>query len=216
MMNILSPQILLTVVFLTLVFLHLARKNSGVLTAYGLQSLAIVLLLFASLAETHSLSLLLVALFTLLVKVILAPLFFGRLIARHRLTFSASTYLNTPLTLIIISVLTATAYSQKLLPLTSIIPDHQALLALAFSSLLLSLFLIVNRKGALSQIVGILSLENSIVAFVIFSGLEQSPSLQLGIIFDIFVWLIIATVFVSMVYRHFSSLDVTAMKNLKD
>jgi len=68
----------------------------------------------------------------------------------------------------------------------------------------------------LSQIIGILSLENTIVAFTIFAGLEQSASLQIGIIFDIFVWLIIATVFVSMIYKHFGSLDVTSMKTLKD
>ena len=80
----------------------------------------------------------------------------------------------------------------------------------------LSLFLIINRKSALSQIVGILSLENSIVAFAIFAGLEQSLSLQIGILFDISVWLIIATVFMSMMYTHFGSLDVTDMKKLKD
>jgi len=46
--------------------------------------------------------------------------------------------------------------------------------------------------------------------------LEQSPTLQLGIIFDIAVWIVISTVFTSMIYQHFGSLDVTEMKSLKD
>lgn len=215
-MNILTLQFLLGVVFGTIIFLHITKKNFGAALTYGLQSLAITGILLGSFFETNNLSLLFIALLVLLVKVILAPIFFIKLIQKHELTFSVSTYLNTPLTLIIIALLTFVAQSDKFAPLTSILPPNQALLSLAFSSILLSLFLLINRKGALSQIIGILSLENSIVAFTIFAGLEQSPALQLGIIFNIFIWLIIATVFVSMIYKHFGSLDITSMNNLKD
>jgi len=127
-----------------------------------------------------------------------------------------STYFSTPLILIIISILTFIAYSDKFLPLTSIIPNNQALLSIALSVIFMSLFLIINRKGALSQIIGILSLENSILAFIIFAGLEQSPGLQIGVIFNMFIWIIIASVFISMIYKHFGTLNVTSMKNLKD
>jgi hydrogenase-4 membrane subunit HyfE len=51
--------------------------------------------------------------------------------------------------------------------------------------------------------------------FAALAGLEQSPVLQLGIVFDITVWFVISTMFVSMIYRHFGSLDVTNMKKLK-
>ncbi len=154
--------------------------------------------------------------FTFIVKVILSPLFFVRLIKKYKLSFSVNTYLSMPITLIVIAILTFMAHSKKFLPLTSIVPDHQVILSLALSALFVSLFLIVNRKEALSQIISILSLENSIVVFAIFAGLEQSPSLQIGIIFNIFVWIMIATVFVSMIYKHFGSSDVTSMNNLKD
>jgi hydrogenase-4 component E len=127
-----------------------------------------------------------------------------------------SNYINTPLTLIIVAALTAIAHSSLFTPLVNIVPGNQELLSLALSAIFISLFLIVNRKGALSQIVGVLSLENSIVAFAFFAGLEQAPSLQLGIIFDISAWVVIATVFMSMIYKHFGSLDVTEMKSLKD
>jgi hydrogenase-4 membrane subunit HyfE len=82
--------------------------------------------------------------------------------------------------------------------------------------MLISIFIMVNRKGALSQIIGVLSFENCIVAFGIFAGLEQSSVLQLGIIFDIGAWLVIATVLVAMVYRHTGSLDVTNLRHLRD
>ncbi|MDP2642434.1 MAG: hypothetical protein Q8P62_01160 [Candidatus Peregrinibacteria bacterium] len=209
-------QFLLGVIFLTIVFLHIAKKNFGAAIAYGIQSLAVVLILVNSFLETGTISLLFIILLEFIVKVLLAPIFFIRLIKKNKLKFSVSTYLNTPLTLIVIAVLTAIVHSQKLVPLTGIIMANQELLALALSAIFLSLFLIVNRRGALSQIAGVLSFENSIVAFSVFAGLEQSAALQVGIIFDIIIWLIIAIVFASMLYKHFGSLDVTSMRHLKD
>ena len=152
----------------------------------------------------------------LIVKVILAPLFFIRLIKKDALAFSVSTYLNTPLTIISIAILTFIAHYQKFSPLTNIVPANQDSLSLALSAMFLSLLLIINRKGALSQILGVLSLENSIVAFVIFAGLEQNPALQIGIIFNIGIWILIATIFMSMILKHFGTLNVSSMNNLKD
>jgi hydrogenase-4 component E len=215
-MTITLPEILLAIIFLTIVFLHIAKKNMAVVVAYGIQSSAIVAILFESFVQTGNLSLLFLVLLVFVVKVVLAPIFFVKLIKKHELAFSVSMYLNMPLTLIVLAGLTAVANSNKFAPLTNIIPANQTLLSLALSAMLLSLFLIINRKGALSQIVGILSLENSIVAFAVFAGLEQSLGLQVGIIFNISIWLVIATVFMSMIYRHFGTLDVTSMTDLKD
>lgn len=212
----LFAQFFLILFFISIVFLHIAKKKIGIAIIYGVQSFATLMLLVISFFETKSISLLLVVLLVLIIKVILTPVFIIQLIEKYKLKFSVSTYANMPLTLIIVAVLTAIAYSDIFKPLVAIIPVHKQFLSLALSAFFISLFLIVNRKGALSQIIGILSLENSIVAFAFFAGLEQSPALQAGIIFDLFVWFIIATIFISMIYKHFGSLDVTEMKHLKD
>lgn len=215
-MDISIAQILAEIIFGTIIFLHVSKRNFQAVLAYGLQSLLVVAILSRSFVETGDMLMLIVILCSLLVKVILAPIFFIKLINKNKLLFSVSTYLGTPLSLITISILTLIAYSHKLEPLTNIIPANHMLLSLMLASIFLSIFLLINRKGALSQIIGVLSLENSIVIFSFFAGLEQSPELQLGILFNIFIWLIIATVFMSMVLRHFGSLNITAMNKLKD
>lgn len=215
-MSIFFLQFLLGAVFLTTIFLHLTKKELGAVVAYSLQSLIIVIILLNSFFETNNIPLLLVILATLVVKVILAPIFFIKLIKQYKLTFSVSTYLNTPLTLVVLATLTAVAHSANFAALTNIVPAHYALLSLALAAIFISLFLIVNRKGAISQALGVISIENSILAFAVFAGLEQSPLLQIGIIFDILIWLVIATVFIAMIYRHFGGLDTSLMQNLKD
>lgn len=213
------PQILFLmeiIIFASVIFLHLTRKNSLAITLYALQSLVVSGLLFVSYLREPSWMSLLLCVVVMVVKVIIAPYFFYKLVRNSHLKFSASTYLSSPMTLVCLAGLVAFTYSHFFQPLTILSLENADALLLAAAVMLSSIFLIINRKGVLSQMIGILSLENAIVSFAFFSGLEQGPGLQLGIMFDILVWVIIATVFASMVYKQFGSLDVTAMQNLKE
>jgi hydrogenase-4 component E len=215
-MNLVFPQVFMTLIFITIVFFHIAKKNFAVAVAYGVQSFGIVMLLAFSYFKTGSPTFLLIAALGFIVKVIMAPIFIIHQINKHELKFLVNNYTNLPLTLIIVAALTATANSGLFTPLVTLQPANRELLTLALAAMLISVFLIINRKGAISQIVGVLSLENSIVAFGLFSVIDQSLILEIGIVFSISVWIIIATVFISMIYKHFGSLDVTQMKHLKD
>lgn len=209
-------QILIIVIFLASVFLNIAKANSTAISLYALQSFAVSAILFLSYLEHKQGLFLLVILVTVAIKVIAAPSFFSNLIKKHQIKFSANTYLSTPLTLLVVTALTVTAYSSNVFStITSIMSDNSRLIGLSLAIILISIFLIINRKGVISQMIGVLSLENGIVCFANFSGLEQNPSLQIGIIFDIFIWIAIATVFASMIYNKFGSLDTTDMNILK-
>ena len=208
--------ILIITIFLTAVSLNIVKKNFNGVVLYVLQSLAVSAMIFDSFINEGHKMMLLVFLLTFSLKVVVAPLFFSRLIKKHRLTFSATTYLSLPITLIIITILTILTHSNILSALSSISKDNTAYLSMALAVILISIFMVVNRKGVISQMIGILSLENGIVAFAFFAGLEQFPGLEIGIIFNLCIWVVIATAFASMIYKQFGSLDVTTMKILKD
>jgi hydrogenase-4 component E len=218
-MNYFTSQFLFfleTVLFLSVIFMHLAKKNFAVIFLYAVQSLIVTFILFASSLKEDSLLLMAVATATFFVKVVIAPYFFFGLMKKHRLQFSVSTYLNGPMTLIVLTLLTAFSYSHLFIPLTILSPYDGNALLLSVGMILISLFLIINRKGVLSQMVGILSLENAIVSFAYLTDLEASAGAQVGILFDILVWIVIATGFASMIYRHFGSLDASAMQHLRE
>lgn len=208
-------QILILIVFLTTVFLNSVKRNLTVIALYATQSLAVAALLLVSFFEHRSGLLLLVIFLTLAVKSIAAPLFFIKLVKKHQLIFSMKTYLNMPFTLLSIAILTVVAHSDIFSSLTAIMAGNKNMIALSIAVMLISFFLIINRKSVISQIMGILSLENGIVCFGIFSGLEQAPGLQIGIIFNIFIWISIATMFASVLYSQFGTHDTTEMKLLK-
>jgi hydrogenase-4 component E len=203
-------------IFTSVILIHLSKKNSFAISLYMAQSLVVALFLLSSALVESSWTLALVAASVFIVKVIIAPHFFRNLIKKHQLKFSVSTYLNEPMTLIVLAGLTAFAHSSFFSPLVILSQENFHALLLAVATILISIFVIINRKGALSQMIGILSLENAIVSFAFLSGLEQNAGPQLGIVFDILVWVIIATVFASMIYKQFGTLDVSLMQNLKE
>lgn len=214
-----SPEILLTfaaIIFVSVGFMHLVQKEVTVVKLYILQSVAIVALLLISSFENLSILLIVAILSTIAVKIIIAPYFFFGLINRHQIKLSANTYLNTPYTLMVIAGLVALTQTNFLKPLATLAPLGENLLFISIATILVSLFLSINRKDAMSQMFGVLSLENGIVSFALFAGLEQSPALQLGITVNILIWVVIASVFVSMIFKQFGSLDVSNMKNLTE
>ncbi|MBI4215274.1 MAG: hypothetical protein HY602_00940 [Parcubacteria group bacterium] len=204
-------------ILMSVMLMHLAKKNAAVVSLYLLQSSAVALILFILAAEEQSLGLLISAALTLLVKAVIAPWFFFKLIREQKLKLAVSTYLTTPLTLLALLLLTLLAQSEVFFPLITLFPAvSDKSFVILMSAILISLFLIINRKGVLSQIVGVLSLENGIVALGSFMGIKQTLALELGIAFDIFIWIFIAVVFMAKIHKHFGTLNITAMKNLVD
>jgi len=208
--------IIAIVIFLAVVGFHLSRKNDNLVFLYIVQSGAVALLLFIPAIHEMNFFLLLAAVLTLAIKAIFAPYFFFRLIKRHEMTFTSNTYLSLPLTLIVLSLLAGLAYSHVFRPLFELSGGNAHAIPLAIAAIFVSIFLSINRRGALSQIIGVLSLENGIVALTSFLGVEEASGLDIGVSFDIAVWVVIAVLFLSMIYKQFGSLDVSTMKNLKE
>lgn len=210
--------ILETVIFASVLFMQFVKKNSSSVYLYMAQSIAIVSLLvsFTFISGDHSNFILFVIFSVILVKIIIAPYFFLRIIKKNNLTFSDGSYLKAPITLLSVALLillTRASFFQSLVFLSI---EKQGFLMISLSAILASLFVIINRKGVISQVFGLLSLENSIVSFALFAGLEQDASLQLGITFDILIWTIITVLFTSMIYKQFGTIDVNEMKKLTE
>ncbi len=202
--------------FLAAIFMHLVKKNANLIRLYVAQSLAVsVLLLVIGLSEGEQ-SLIWIAVLTFAIKSVAAPAFFFRLMRRFGSQFTASNYLNTPLTLLVLAALIILAYSRVFLPLGTLVPQAVGYLSLTLSIVFVSIFLMINRRGAFAQMVGILSLENGIVLLAALIGIQQPLALEIGIIFDIVIWMVIANVFIAMIYRQFGSLNITELKRLTE
>ncbi len=213
------PQLIFmleSLLFLACVFMHIAKKNSTLVTIYALQSLSVIALLAAIGISEHETGLVLAAVLTFVVKIILAPIIFMRAIKNHDEKSVADTYLSMPLTLIVILVLFLLAQADVFAVLAHAREGAENFVHLSLASIFISMFLAINEKGIVDQIIGVLSMENAIVALGAFLGLEHTFALELGILFDICMWMVGASVFISLIHRHFGTLDTSVIKDLHD
>ncbi len=202
------------IAFLATMAMHLVKTHRSLIRLYFVQSLVVTSFLFWIGLSEGDRGLVLVAALTLFIKAGVAPIFFSRLIRRYGTRFTANNYLSTPMTLVVLMGLVLFSYSQVFLPLGILVPEAFGVLPLNLAIILVSIFILINRRGAFSQVIGILSLENSILLLGSFIGIRQPAALEMGIIFDIVIWMIIAQIFISMIYRQFGSLNVDKMKRL--
>lgn len=202
-------------IFISVVLMHLVRRNSHLVMVYALQSFAVsgMLMLFG--IKDGSSSLIIVALVTFIIKVVVGPVFFTKLINRKKLNITADTYLNFPLTLATVLGLTILAKSDIFTPVISLFPQDPRFVAFSIAGILISMFLIINRRGVFSQLTGILSFENNMVALAVLAGIEQTLAIEIGILVNILIWIVISGVLVTLVYTHFGSLDTKEMNRLK-
>lgn len=201
--------------FLCVIFMNIVKKNTNLILLYLIQSVALTILLVSHAIIEKSFGLYVVVLVMFVVKVIIAPIVFTRMIRQSKINITASTYLNVPITIGMLAGISIFAQSEIFSSfsfLNSAIPQMRLLL---FGGILISLFLIINRQGLISEIIGMLSLENFIFSTSLFLGVKQLLYLELGILFDVLFWIIVARILMHFVYKHYKSFDVTKLTQLK-
>ena len=204
-----------TIIFISVVLMNLVKKNSHLVGLYVAESLALVGMLTLDGILRSSWELIFVAIIVFLVKVIFAPYFFYRFLSRSKLNLLTSTYLNIPTTLVVIVAIVFFTNSDILEPLNSFIYSKTSFPMMLLGSVFISIFILINRKGSLSQIIGILSVENAIAAFGILIGFTQGFAIEAGIVFNILVWIVLAIIFLELIYRKLGTVDVTKLNKLK-
>lgn len=208
--------VLQVTLFVFVAISHFARKNTQLVWVYALQSFVVAATLLVLGWREQSSVLFMIVGATVLLKCIAAPVVLSRLVKKHELTFVAPAYVNAPFMLGILLVLVLMVRSVLQPIFGHIVPATGGLLYLAVAAFFASLILAINRRGAFSQIIGILSAENCLVLFAALMGIHTEIWLELGILGDIFAWMLIGSTFVSTVSKHFGTTDVSRMKELAE
>src|SRR5439155_3227215 len=179
--------------------------QSGVLTA-----LAAVVAYFGGSRELFG-----VAVVFALVKVIIIPRVLNRAVTKIGMQRAVAPYLGTSATLAICAGLVVVAF-YVMAPVTASnrLPTADGV-PLAFAGVLIGLFMTVNRRRALTQILGFLMLENSIFMIALLATYGVPLIVEIGVFLDVLVAVLILEIFVYRIKENFDSIDVKQMEALK-
>jgi hydrogenase-4 component E len=211
--DILSTGILVTT------FLIVSSKNLAFyVRLFALQSIllgGISLLIALHYGEMHILT---AAVLTFVIKGITIPFVLNKVIDRIRVRKEVEFSINITVSLMICGaiVILSNSVAQPILQAqragslftTKVLP-------ISIAVMLIGLFIMMSRKKAVTQIIGLLTMENG----MFLSGLSITHGMPLivevGIFFDILVAAIILGMFVFRINKSFETIDIAAMRSLR-
>jgi len=163
----------------------------------------------------HDAVLMAVACLVVATQGVVIPMWLGRVVARNPASREAAPIVNVPASLVGAGALTFLAYSVTG-PVVALVPTTGRLVPLGFATLLIGFFAMVVRRKAVSQIVGLLIVNNGIalVAFLATSGFPLV--VELGASLDVLLVVVLLRVMASQMGSKFGVLDLDQLRELHD
>jgi hydrogenase-4 component E len=148
-------------------------------------------------------------------KGIAVPIILDRLEARFGAQHEVRPLVNTEVSLLVSGLLAVLAY-EVARPLTAVVnlPTRGGL-PIALALVLVSLFILVSRRLAITQIVGFLMLENGIALLALLGAYGVPLIVELGVFLDVLLGVLVMQVLVYRIHETFDSVDVEQLDRLK-
>jgi len=198
------------------ILLIIRSRLEGQVRAFGLQSFVLALLCTLIAVYSGSLELFGVGVALVAVKVVMIPRVLNRAVANVGLQRVAAPYIGTAPALMICGGLTVVAfYVMTPIAASNPLPTADAI-PLAFAGVLIGFFIMVNRRRAVTQILGFLMLENGIFLFALLATYGVPFIVEIGVFLDVLVAVLIMEVFVYHIKDNFDSIDVGELGKLKE
>src|SRR5262245_21053917 len=156
-----------------------------------------------------------VAILLIVVKGIAIPWLLRRMERRFRTERELEPYVNTATSLVVAGVLVLVGYgiSRPLVALSRL--PTRAGMPLAMGLVLVSLFVLVSRKKAITQVIGFLMLENALALLAVLGTYGVPLIVELGVFLDALLGFLVMQIFVYRIHETFESIDVERLSRLR-
>ena len=124
-------------------------------------------------------------------------------------------YVNTATSLVIAGLLVLVGYAiSRPLVALSRLPTRGGM-PLAMGLILVSLFVLVSRKKAVTQVIGFLMLENGLALLAVLGTYGIPLIVELGVALDALFGFLVMQIFVYRIHETFESIDVEQLSRLR-
>ncbi len=150
-----------------------------------------------------------------LLKGVAIPRLLKRMERRFPAERELEPYVNTVTSLLIAGLLVLLGYAVTR-PFVSLsqLPTRAGM-PLAMGLVLVSLFVVVSRKKALTQVIGFLMLENALALLAVLGTYGIPLIVELGVFLDVLMGFLVMQIFVYQIHETFETIDVEQLNRLR-
>ena len=189
-------------------------RMHGLLNVFALHALVLALSVAWEALVQHAPHLFITAAIALMVKAIIIPVALHRIVRRLKIHRSVETVVGIGPTMLAGMGLVAlsTALMLRVTPAADALSRQD--LAFALSVVLLGLLMMVSRRNAISQVVGLMSIENGLVLAA--TGAKGMPFVvEISVAFSILIAFIVIGIFLFRIRERFDTVDVHALDRFR-
>jgi hydrogenase-4 component E len=200
--------------FLSILLLAVARRISTCVLLFSLQSAVISAEVFATAFQEKLVEAYIVGVLIFVIKAVVIPRAFFLLTKKLKTVHDVKASTTPAQSVFIVALMIYLAYAAVHSYGQAIhVPDDA--LAAAVSLILTGASLMVSRKKALMQVLGILVLENGIFVAALITTFGMPLVIEIGIFFDILIGLLLMGIFTFRISDTFDHLDVSKLRKLR-
>jgi len=203
-------------ILLTAISINALGRIESWITAYMFNSWLLAILIFFVAVKNPEHHLYLASTLTFASKGVLLPFFLKSIVRQMKGTHTIETYLSNSISLIISGIIIAIVYASlgKGIFVTGF---SSFVLKISVAVILIGLFIMITRKSAITQIIGLLFMENGVFLAGFSLTFGMPTIVELGVVFDLLMIVIIMGVFMIQIKQKFSSgaADIDQLTNLK-
>ncbi len=191
-----------------------AKRIPALIGSFRLQSFFLFLTTLSFAIKEKEARIYFVAGLLLLMKVFLIPAFLSKMIKKIKVAGTLGLFMNPLLSLVSALLLTyaASVFSSKLFGAHG---ESYAAFVVSVTLVLIGFFMMIFRMKAVTQIIGMLVMENGI--FLLASSLAGGMPffVEIAVSFDVFVCVVIAGVFMYRINKLFTHIEVNQLTELR-
>ena len=194
------------------------RGFSDWVHAYRYQTIVLSCIVALIAFTTNIWELYIVSVLTFGIKAVLIPkiLFYVTNKLDSPIKLEVNPYISMRLSVIISALLVAMSY---FISLQLDIKSEQIIhvfLPVSLSLFFIGMFIIISRRKALNQVLGLLTIENGLFLFAVVLTHGLSLIIEIGLMADIVVGVIISSILLFRISRTFDSMDIRNLESLRD
>jgi hydrogenase-4 component E len=150
-----------------------------------------------------------------ILKSLVIPRLLWRMLERFPAERELAPYVNTATSLMVSGLLVLFAYAiTRPIVALSALPTRAGM-PLAMGLIFVSLFVLISRKKAITQIIGFLMLENGLALLAVLGTFGIPLIIELGVFLDVLMGFLVMQVFLYQIHDTFESIDVEQLNRLR-
>lgn len=210
-----NMQLLLTGVLFTTFIMVISKRVRALIQGFRAQSFFLFLAALYIAIVNNNVEVYIVAALLFFIKVIAIPYMLLRMARRLKVEDGSGLFVNPTLSIFIAVLLTYLSYLFASRVMPGVDKAQGASVVISMSVTFIGLFIMISRMKAVSQIIGLLVMENGLFLMAVSSAGGMPFFVEIAIFFDIFVCVVILGMFVYKINKLFTHINVSKMQELK-